>query len=217
MNALSDEDRALAGEYAMGLLQGPEAEAARRREKTDLAFAAEVAFWQEQLAGLHAQTDPVTPPARVLDRIERDLFGRRRSFWLQSLLGAGLAAGLAVAALVIVAPPPAPRPDLSAQIIGADGELQVSVAYFDDGDRLVVTLAQGRPAPDRALELWAIAGQAAPVSLGVLPEAGFATIALPPDLAQAGLVLAISDEPPGGSPTGAPTGAVLATAILQSG
>lgn len=62
-------------------------------------------------------------------------------------------------------------------------------------------------------ELWAIAGDAAPVSLGVVPENGRITLTLPDALRgspQSGLVLALSDEPPGGSPTGAPTGDVLA-------
>jgi anti-sigma-K factor RskA len=41
-----------------------------------------------------------------------------------------------------------------------------------------------------------------------LPEALRGTVA--------GLVLAVSDEPPGGSPTGAPTGAVLAVGQVSA-
>lgn len=46
-----------------------------------------------------------------------------------------------------------------------------------------------------------------------MPENGRITLTLPDALRvspQSGLVLALSDEPPGGSPTGAPTGDVLA-------
>jgi anti-sigma-K factor RskA len=68
------------------------------------------------------------------------------------------------------------------------------------------------------LELWLIEGDAAPVSLGVLPEAPQARVPLDRALAAriaAGALLAISDEPEGGSPTGAPTGAVLAAGPVQ--
>jgi anti-sigma-K factor RskA len=65
--------------------------------------------------------------------------------------------------------------------------------------------------------LWLIAGNNAPVSLGVLPDAGAVTLMVAEALAVqlAGGTLAISDEPDGGSPTGAPTGAVLATATVS--
>jgi anti-sigma-K factor RskA len=48
--------------------------------------------------------------------------------------------------------------------------------------------------------------------LGVLPADPTTAVILPEALRAdvADLVLAVSDEPPGGSPTGAPTGAVLA-------
>ncbi len=63
--------------------------------------------------------------------------------------------------------------------------------------------------------MWLIAGDDAPVSLGVLPD-GPVRLAIAPDLRPrlAGATLAISDEPPGGSPTGQPSGAVLATGPL---
>lgn len=214
MSALGDDDRALAGEYAMGLLTGDEARAAQRRAAHDPAFAAEVLFWRENLAGLDDTTAPVAPPAALLGKIETRLFGRRRPFWASAFLGAGLAAGLAVLALVIVAP--APRaPGLVAQISAPVGGVEIAARYA--GGVLQVTQLAGQAPAGRVLELWAIAGEGAPVSLGVLPGTGTVQIALADALAQPGLVLAISDEPPGGSPTGAPTGAVLGTAILGRG
>ena len=58
--------------------------------------------------------------------------------------------------------------------------------------------------------------QTLPDSLGVLPQDAASRITLPEALRGklVGSVLAISDEPEGGSPTGAPTGAVLATGEL---
>ncbi|PWG68431.1 hypothetical protein DF186_25135, partial [Enterococcus hirae] len=66
-------------------------------------------------------------------------------------------------------------------------------------------------------ELWLIAdGADAPVSLGVLDNAGTTRIRVPDDIApgvRTGTI-AISIEPPGGSPTGAPTGTVVAMATF---
>ncbi|MDZ7710578.1 MAG: anti-sigma factor [Roseovarius sp.] len=65
--------------------------------------------------------------------------------------------------------------------------------------------------------MWLIAGEAAPVSLGVLPQDRRAALPVPEDLRPRlrTVVLAVSDAPPGGSPTGASTGAVLATGAVR--
>jgi anti-sigma-K factor RskA len=67
--------------------------------------------------------------------------------------------------------------------------------------------------------LWLIAEGGAPVSLGLLEPQGPSRITVPDDLRPvlAGATLAVSDEPPGGSPTGQPTGAVLAAGVFVSG
>ena len=72
--------------------------------------------------------------------------------------------------------------------------------------------AIGAVAAGRAQELWLIAGEATPVSLGVLSTDAETEVIVPQALRPlfAGAVLAVSDEPPTGSPTGAPTGDVLA-------
>ena len=54
-NAREDRDL-LAAEYVLGVLSGPERRQAERRLEADLAFAREVAFWEERLGGL---ADPV--------------------------------------------------------------------------------------------------------------------------------------------------------------
>ena len=87
-------------------------------------------------------------------------------------------------------------------------------ARFDPAsNQLDLTRTSGGPREGRALEMWLIAGDNAPVSLGVWPKGqANAVLDIPADLAlqMAGGVLAVSDEPEGGSPTGAPTGDVLA-------
>ena len=74
-------------------------------------------------------------------------------------------------------------------------------------------LTQVSVAADRALELWSLPPQGAPVSLGLISSSGATVLArerLPRTLLRGGTAqLAVSLEPPGGSPTGAPTGPVL--------
>jgi anti-sigma-K factor RskA len=67
-----------------------------------------------------------------------------------------------------------------------------------------------RPEPKpHAFELWDIAG-GPPRPLGLLPQNLGRAVALPvTQLPPPGGVLAVSLEPPGGSPTGLPTGPVL--------
>ena len=92
-------------------------------------------------------------------------------------------------------------------------------ARFDPAsNQLDLTRTSGGPREARALEMWLVAGDNAPVSLGVWPKGqANAVLDIPADLAlqMAGGVLAVSDEPEGGSPTGAPTGDVLAVGQVQ--
>ena len=69
----------------------------------------------------------------------------------------------------------------------------------------------------QAYELWLLPPDAAPLSLGLLNDQG-GTILQPSaalsKLMQPGIVMAVSIEPPGGSPTGAPTGPVVYTGSI---
>jgi anti-sigma-K factor RskA len=71
----------------------------------------------------------------------------------------------------------------------------------------------------REPELWLIPADGKPRPLGMLRADRAVTIKLPTDLAAltvGNAVLAVSLEPPGGSPTGSPTGPVIATGKLTS-
>jgi anti-sigma-K factor RskA len=74
---------------------------------------------------------------------------------------------------------------------------------------------------DRVHELWLIAGTDAPRSLGILEVEAITEHALPAaimDQVAEPALLAVSLEPPGGSPTGQPTGPViLKGTLLRSG
>ena len=62
----------------------------------------------------------------------------------------------------------------------------------------------------RVLQLWALPpGATAPTSLGLIPAEGRVTVTPETIRPQAGMLIEISLEPPGGSTTGRPTGPVL--------
>ena len=71
----------------------------------------------------------------------------------------------------------------------------------------------------RVPELWLIPADGKPRPVGLLHADQTVTLTLPPDLAvfaKNNAVLAVSLEPPGGSPTGQPTGPVIATGKLTT-
>jgi anti-sigma-K factor RskA len=220
------DDRVLAGEYTLGLLSAEEAAAFEARMVREPELRALYAQWAEDFAGLTDDITPQAPPARVWQQIEAGLFDTRaRGSWLRRLKLWG--GGLAAAAVLVLAvglpdlvergPVPPVDPPYVAQIAAEDGSLVVQAVYDDATGTLFVDREAGGAAPGRALELWLIAGEDAPVSLGVMPQDAQATLRVADDLRGrvAGSVLAISDEPEGGSPTGAPTGDVLAVGPVQ--
>lgn len=219
-----DEDHILAGEYALGLLSADEAAAFEARLGREPELRAAYARWATDFASLSDDIAPTAPPAHVWQQVEARLFPasrfrpRRMALW-----GGGLAAA-AVLVLALVTGGlwgPNPQPPLEAlyraEVAAEDRSLVVEAVYDAATGTLLIDRTAGAPAPGRALELWLIAGEAAPVSLGVLPEARGAALPVPEDLRPRlrAAVLAVSDEPPGGSPTGAPTGAVLATGAVR--
>ncbi len=71
----------------------------------------------------------------------------------------------------------------------------------------------------RAAELWLIPADGKPRPVGLVDPSKAASMPMPAPfkaLAREKAVLALSIEPPGGSPTGAPTGPVVATGLLAA-
>lgn len=219
---------ALAAEYALGLLPDAERDAFERRMEADPDLRADVVAWQEHFAELILDgVDPVPPSPQLQKRLESVLFKPSGpSFWQQIWpygLG-GIAAALvlwaAVTFGVITPDDDLLRADLTAQLVPTpDGDGLALTATVDTARGAVqVIRATGTPPDGRVFELWLIAGEASPVSLGLLTGASSTIIDLPADVLVllSDAVLAVSDEPPGGSPTGAPTGAVRAAGPLTA-
>lgn len=200
---MTEEDDATAGEYALGLLRAGEAEAFAARMVADPALRAAVTRWQEDLSAEAEALEDVPPPARVKARIDTRLFPPRRRMlgWLG--LMAGTAAGLGAAALLL---PPVLRVDLAAPGLRAQARVT--------GDAVVLRVTGAAP-EGQDWELWWIAPGVPPVSLGLLAP-GTQRRRLTGLRPGADITLAISAEPPGGSPTGQPTGPVLAAGPLAA-
>jgi anti-sigma-K factor RskA len=235
---MTPDDRALAAELVLGLLDADEHAAAGARLLTDRAFAVEVAYWQAWLMPLVHGAPDVAPPdtlePRVMAAISSGVPGAtaRRSGW-RGLAFAAVAAAAAVALLLgplhAPAPVPPPRgavpaPLLAALAVPADQQAAgrgALAAAVDAGAGVVRVSPVGAVPSRRAAELWAIgADGAAPVSLGLLAANGSTRIAVPVaarSLLRAGTTLAVSIEPVGGSRTGAPTGPVVAAGVIAAG
>jgi anti-sigma-K factor RskA len=209
-----DEDDLVASEYVLGVLDLKERSAAEARIKRDPAFAAMVQGWELRFAGLNDGFDEAPAP-NLLPKIESRLFPpppRQGLTWRSPLRWVAGAITAAAVVLVMLATVTPPKPNLIATLATADNRLSYEVRQF--GDALRVTRIAGVPAVEGQVhELWVIAPGSAPVSLGLLQDEPL-VVAYPSP--PQGVVLAVSVEPVGGSPTGQPTGPVILTAKIAS-
>jgi anti-sigma-K factor RskA len=203
-----DDLHVLAGEFVLGVLDEPDASELHRA----------VTFWEEQLHPLSVLVSPALPPAGTWEAIEARItkpalrpvaprFWENVVPWRWST--AGFAAAAAALALWILLMP-APEPSLVAVLHPPQQDQPSWIATAGPSGVVVRAVTGATPPNDRAFELWAIApGAARPRSLGVIPASGELRLGtVPPDMRD-GATLAISIEPPGGSPTQQPTGPVV--------
>ncbi|MDF1670415.1 MAG: anti-sigma factor [Roseovarius sp.] len=223
-----NDDRALAGEYALGLLPDAERDAFEARLAAEPKLRALYRLWSEDFARLAEDITPITPPAEVFEKIEARIHGAPDTPGLLSMLRVWFLSGVAVAGLALVlvfgtdmfqrGPQMPASPAYVAEIAAQDRSLVVQAAYDAQSGHLHFQREVGEAHSGRSLELWLIVGENAPVSLGILSGGGHTVLALD-DAHRAvleGAVLAITDEPEGGSPSGAPTGAVLGVGAISN-
>jgi anti-sigma-K factor RskA len=236
------EGEALAAEHALGVLNARERADAETRMATDPAFAADVEAWRNRLAPMLDSVAGIAPSPELWRRIERLLpandnsgLANRLKFWRNTAMGGFALAAASLAAVVVqVAQPPtiiekqvqvpvAPQGQLlSASVVSQDSRIQplFVAAYDPDRKSLIVTslLPEGSER-DKVHELWLIAGQDKPKSLGLVESGKAKVIALPAELLakmSEGSALAVSLEAPGGSksPDG-PQGPVIGVGKLS--
>ena len=167
---------------------------------------------------------PIQPPAHVWSAIRMRLNLAPRHTprrWPRTWAwAASIVLVLGLAGLLYWRTLPGGRVTAAATISAKSGEPLWKVEVFGTTNRLVVHVAKlPTPPTGRDYELWALPAGGNPVSLGVLPAEGTSTHAL--SAAQkaalaASMQLAVSIEPPGGSPTGQPTGDVVFVAPLRA-
>jgi anti-sigma-K factor RskA len=227
----------LAAAYVAGTLRG----AARRRFEALLpahpTLRGAVRAWQDRLMPLTMTIAPQRPSPQVWRRIEARIGGApaaaapavARAWWARLAFWRGLSAIATVAAvslaMLLASPPPSQPPIVVvlnpaslAEGTAALGVVPASFVASISGDgRSVVTrpLVQVSLEANRALELWAVPGSGAPRSLGLISAQG-ATVVQRGRVLDGTAALAVSLEPPGGSPTGAPTGPILYVGKLSS-
>lgn len=209
------EDDLLAAEYVLGVQTFETRTALQSRLKTDDAFAQLVARWEQRLAGINGEFAEVAPP-NLMPAIEARLFGtsaKRQVKWTGWFFGAATAMSLGLAVLTVL-PPSGFGPIAPIAVLTAEAQ-NLRYEVRRQGDELRVERVAGDPAETgRVHELWLIAGESAPVSLGLIE--GQDLVVNVPGLTE-GMVFAVSLEPSGGSPTGAPTGPVLVTGVVAQG
>lgn len=199
-----------AAEYVLGTLEAREADAVRALMARDAGFAQQVADWERRLSPLMALATPEAPPPDLWARIEATLGAapaRRpwRFLWPAFGLGAGaVAAGLAA---ILIFRPAAP-PLMTVLLTSQD-----QPAFLVEAERGEIRLAALNPRgveAGRVMQLWALPqGATAPTSLGIVPEGGRYSVTPRGIRPEPGMLIEITLEPPGGSPTGRPTGPIL--------
>lgn len=222
-------DAFLIAEYALGVLPFEEREALKKRIASDPHLQDMLAQWDQHLVSLADEYEAIIAPSSVLSAAEARLFGAehgaRASWWnsLQLWRNSALAAVASVMVLVGLlfydqTKQDVFQTDFIAEIKNDAGDLRLVSAFDAAQKHLKFNRVEGQAKANRALEIWLIADGGQPISLGVVPDKAGFSITLSPELAakmSSMAVLAISDEPQGGSPTGQPTGDVLAAGKIS--
>jgi len=228
------ETEAFAAEHALGVLTSAERREAERRMAADPAFAALVEAWRTRLSPMGDGVASVAPPGDLWARIARALpandDGRAVRFWRRATAGASLLAVAGIAAAVVLAnrappvtAPPAAGQLLNASLVSPSGTTGVPlfVAAYDPARKalIVTSLVQPGKDPAHVHELWVIPPDGKPRPLGFIEPGKTKAMPMPQNLLPsltAGSSIAVSVEPPGGSPkVDAPSGPIAAVGKLS--
>ena len=224
----ADSGRILAAEYVLGVLGAQERREVERRLAQEPALASEVAFWEERLAGLADAVPPVEPSPDIWSRIERATAApatasggiwQSLAFWRVFAIGSAALAAASIAALAYIGMMPSARAPLMATLGNAGGQPNFVATVNANGTSITVVPAALLTNDPRAIELWIIQPGGRPRSLGLVQPGQPIRLVIPPDLVgqiTPETTLAVSLEPPGGSPTGQPTGPVIASGKLTA-
>ena len=227
---LDDDAQALAAELVLGLLEPVERARALRRQLADPAFARAVALWEERFAPLYDDIAEVAPSAGLweeiaasLDALSRDDAGpaqiastpwaaRARRWRLATFVAAGIAAVLAIVAILprgqMPAPAPVGQPEYAVAQLTGPIEGLLMTARFDEKTGQLLVRVDGMPQTETEPELWTLDQAGKPRSLGLVGRSGVTRIGITAAqrawLDDNGMLL-VTMEPPQGAPHDAPS------------
>ena len=236
-----DDDDLRAAEYVLGTLDAQARARVAERSEREPALARLIDAWRGRLSPMADDIAPVSPPMHLwhlvrrragLDAIERMTvpLWERLAFWR----GVGFAGLATTAACVVaflamprIAPAPAdanyalPHPvRLVSTLADGKGRTTFVAAIDEDACTIVLMPHDRQPAPGQVPELWVIASDGRPHSIGTGTDAPQQAMVVPAALrttllgGDANTRLAVSMEPPGGSPTGQPSGFIAGRGSL---
>ncbi|MXO86448.1 hypothetical protein GRI38_10470 [Altererythrobacter aurantiacus] len=239
---LDDESFMLAGELALGVLEGDEYAIAQRRLLEERDFASAVEWWQLHLASMAEASGELQPSDDVWRGIEARISSEtkgvagiprttdQRSYSRLSLATFATGLGLAAAALALFIATPrtvevvptdittSPSPQLVAQLQDQETGRRLASIVDVPNQRLALNITGLEAEPGQTPELWVIPEGGAPYSLGAIPGSGQFERQLSneeEDLLRAGVTLAVTFEDDTGVRHEAPTLPILLSGPLD--
>jgi anti-sigma-K factor RskA len=165
----------LAGQYALGLLDGDERVVFERRLKESAELRDEVARWQEHFTALGMNVYQSDLPLSVFDHLKRELWSENRLPWRRRIriweyaLG-GIAAALLAYFVYNSDMGSRPVTDvLQANIQIAQNEADLTFVFNPVTALLHFEYDDGQELEGSRFAVWVVKGDAAPVSFGVIP------------------------------------------------
>lgn len=220
MKNVSQEVRQeLAARYVLGIMHGKARQRFERWLMESFELRQETWFWERELNNLPPLSEDSPPPQRVWKKIQHQLnrHPSREKTWKRTSLFGGALAAITIFTLValLVLPQEEIRipHEMIAVIQNQTAQPLWTIKFDEQGGYLVLRPENIKKPADKDYELWLLKAGTQPVSAGVLPVSqGEIQVRLSPSQLQqlmAGQQIAVSLEPPGGSPTGQVTGPVL--------
>ena len=224
---ISEEDELLAAELAFGLIDGAERADAQERLGSDTMFAQAYARWQAHATALFTDRGEA-PHASVWAAIEARLpandaaprmYHRSLPLWrMGTLMATAVAALLGLVALqkqeTVFVRVPVAQAAVAPMVAVLTGKKGFVTITYDPISGHITSAASDLEIGDHSPQLWVIPADGKPRSMGVISASAPSWMKVPAAakaVLTAGVTVAVSIEPAGGSPTGQPTGPVILT------